>query len=163
MIESTIESLISGKCGWAIAYIDIDNFKAFNDSYGFAAGDQIILDVAECMKGCFPGGTFIGHVGGDDFVAIFSGDHAEECLKRLCLSFHEKILPLYTEEDRNRGYIISKDRSGAVRTFPIASLSIALMLSSVTRPSSMKEFSKLIAKAKKKAKAKDGDAIALAK
>lgn len=163
MIESTIESLISGKCGWAIAYIDIDNFKAFNDSYGFAAGDQIILDVAECMKGCFPGGTFMGHVGGDDFVAIFSGDHAEECLKRLCLSFHEKILPLYTEEDRNRGYIISKDRSGAVRTFPIASLSIALMLSSVTRPSSMKEFSKLIAKAKKKAKAKDGDAIALAK
>lgn len=58
MIDSTIEQLLGRDCAWSVAYIDIDNFKAFNDAYGFAAGDQIILDVAECMKSCFPGGTF---------------------------------------------------------------------------------------------------------
>ena len=163
MIDSTIEQLLGRDCAWSVAYIDIDNFKAFNDAYGFAAGDQIILDVAECMKSCFPGGTFLGHVGGDDFVAIFSTDHAEELLRRLCLSFHEKILPLYTEEDRKRGYIISKDRFGTERAFPIATLSIALMSGTLTHPSSVEGFSKLIAKAKKKAKASDGDAIALVK
>ena len=53
-VDGVIEQLLGRDCAWSVAYIDIDNFKAFNDAYGFAAGDQIILDVAECMKSCFP-------------------------------------------------------------------------------------------------------------
>lgn len=150
---------------WSIIYIDLDNFKAFNDAYGFTIGDKILLSAADSMKVSFPDSTFIGHIGGDDFTIIAPFSDPEEvrrCCKAMCSAFRERILPLYTEEDRSRGYIISHDRLGFVRQFSIITMSIAVMTGQHFSCMSMDDFSGRIAAAKKKAKQQDGDAVVFA-
>ncbi|MEE0955680.1 MAG: GGDEF domain-containing protein [Eubacterium sp.] len=150
---------------WSIIYIDLDNFKAFNDAYGFTIGDKVLLSAADSMKVSFPESTFIGHIGGDDFTIIAPFSDPEEvrgCCKAMCDAIRERILPLYTEEDRSRGYIISHDRLGFIRQFSIITMSIAVMTAQHLSSMNMDDFSGRIAAAKKKAKQQDGDAIIFA-
>lgn len=143
---------------YVLCYMDFDNFKPFNDKYGFRVGDRAILMFAEMMrKSLSYEGAFIGHIGGDDFFFAAKGwrDFAdtEATIKRLIDAFSEEARSLYDEETRQQGYVISTDRLGAVRQYPLLTVSAAIVdLPSGRGRHSADELSHLIARLKSEAK-----------
>lgn len=117
---------------FALAYADLDNFKPFNDKYGFSRGDEVIKMagrlITNTVKLHDPHNCFVGHIGGDDFVYITSLDKIELVSKDIVENFDEIIPSFYDAEDRERGYIISHSRDGNVRHFPFLSISIGITL-----------------------------------
>jgi diguanylate cyclase (GGDEF)-like protein len=114
-----------------LCYCDFDNFKPFNDVYGFHAGDRAITLFAGLMrKHVFSGKDFIGHVGGDDFFICLQGcEHADmlAAISGLLNDFHSEARHLYSAEDRLRGYMIGHDREGAERQIPLMRCSIGVL------------------------------------
>ncbi|WP_413711142.1 GGDEF domain-containing protein [Rhizobium sp. Rhizsp82] len=112
-------------------YCDFDNFKPFNDAYGFHLGDHAISLFAALMRRYFFAERhFLGHVGGDDFfIGVVGWTQAElrEILDRLISDFHEDVLDLYSEHDRAKGSIRGHDRSGAEALFPLMRCSIGVL------------------------------------
>jgi len=128
-IEKELRSRLNRRAAFAFMYLDLDNFKSFNDHYSFRKGDEaikltasIILSVVS-LEGS--GGDFIGHVGGDDFILIVDADHAQAVAQEIIREFDQKAPKLYTPEDRERGYIETHDRAGQTTRFPLMSLTIA--------------------------------------
>jgi len=115
---------------FAIAYTDIDNFKAYNDCYGYLKGDQVIHLLGQLiMKTLKHMGTdndFVGHIGGDDFIFITSIKAAELISKNLTNEFDSAIPLYYNENDRKGGFIETTDRNGHVCRFPMMSISVAV-------------------------------------
>ncbi|MDO8805121.1 MAG: response regulator [Elusimicrobiota bacterium] len=114
----------------AFFYIDIDNFKAYNDNYGYLNGDNAIKGVAGLllnMENNFVAeDIFVGHIGGDDFVVMANPRKAEELARAIAAGFDALAPGFYSEADRARGFIVSKDRSGETREFPLMTLTIAI-------------------------------------
>jgi diguanylate cyclase (GGDEF)-like protein len=111
-------------------YFDFDNFKPFNDHYGFQKGDLAIALFASLLRHHFVGDKFLGHVGGDDFfVGITGGTRAElqPILTQLLLDFSVKVRELYSAEDRAAGVILAHDRTGGERLFPLMRCSVAVL------------------------------------
>lgn len=129
-IEDEAGARIASGAPLAFFYIDVDNFKAYNDSYGYLRGDAVIRTVARVLtevQSGFPGeDIFVGHVGGDDFVMMCSPGKAEGVAQAVVSRFDAAVPGFYKEEDAGRGYITSSDRSGAERVFPLMSLTIAI-------------------------------------
>ncbi|MFO7729059.1 MAG: bifunctional diguanylate cyclase/phosphodiesterase [Desulfonatronovibrio sp.] len=159
-IENQVESRIH-KNGRKISiiYADLDNFKAYNDVYGFKQGDMIIQFMARVLTGSVKrhgfDDDFVGHVGGDDFIIITGSEKAERiclgivrCFKRLCKNF-------YSEEDRKSGYIQAKNRDGEDRKFPMISISLAII--DCFEGMTLNQISKLAAGTKKLAKLQPGN------
>lgn len=117
--------------GWHLAYIDFDNFKAFNDYYGFRRGDRAIQLFADLLRtGLEQHGWFVGHVGGDDFFAAIQDaalDAVLERLRWLLEKFRIDVQSLYDSEDRQRGYLQAADRYGQLREMPLMRCSLALL------------------------------------
>lgn len=115
---------------FAFAYADLDHFKPFNDKYGFSRGDEVIRMtgrlILNIVRNSRSRNTFVGHIGGDDFVFITEFAHAEEVSAGIVEAFDRIIPSLYDAEDRSKGFIQSLDRQGATRTFPIVSISIGI-------------------------------------
>lgn len=134
-IAQELEKLLAGGELFAVMYADLNNFKAFNDRYGFMRGDQAIKLAAQCIvsgveqlgNGATP--TFVGHVGGDDFVAVVPAAKAEPTARRILTAFDAKIPSLYDEEDRQKGYILMKNRQGQPVETPVMSLSLVIVRS----------------------------------
>ncbi len=128
-IENELRSRISQGREFAFMYLDIDNFKAFNDCYSFRKGDEAIRLTASIILSAISlegsGNDFVGHVGGDDFIVIIDLTHAESVVQEIIREFDEKAPKLYTPEDRQRGYIETHDRQGASAQFPLMSVTIA--------------------------------------
>lgn len=117
------ESVESGKqC--TIYYFDLDNFKAFNDVYGFEKGDEVIRILADVLKKNAGGNDFVGHIGGDDFVMICEGYQSLAFSEKIRKEFEERAHMLYTEEDRVRRCIRTYNRHGILETFPLVSVTI---------------------------------------
>lgn len=117
------ESVESGKqC--TIYYFDLDNFKAFNDVYGFEKGDEAIRILADVLRKNAGENDFVGHIGGDDFVMICEGFQSIAFSEKIRREFEQRAHLLYTPEDRNRGYIVSPNRHGMTETFPLVSVTI---------------------------------------
>jgi diguanylate cyclase (GGDEF)-like protein len=117
---------------WYLAYLDFDNFKAFNDYYGFRRGDRAILMFAELLRKHLSnrGPWFIGHIGGDDFFAGIRGltlPQAVDQLASLLERFLAHVESLYDSDDRNRGHIRARDRYGIERDMPLMRCSAALL------------------------------------
>ncbi|MBI5742949.1 MAG: response regulator [Elusimicrobia bacterium] len=114
----------------AFFYVDVDNFKAYNDNYGYLNGDNAIKQTAALLNGIqseFAGeNVFVGHVGGDDFVLMADPERADEMARTIAARFDTLAPKLYNREDRERGHIVSKDRMGNTRDFPLMSLTIAV-------------------------------------
>lgn len=125
VIEQNLEKYIQSNESFTVLYIDLDNFKAYNDVYGFGNGDKVIRFIAGLLEQIIPAGSFIGHIGGDDFVAILQTHDIDAVCRALIRQFDEGILQYYTPEDKNRGYILSRDRRGKEDQFPIMSVSVA--------------------------------------
>jgi diguanylate cyclase (GGDEF)-like protein len=141
---------------WSILYLDLDNFKAFNDVYGFLAGNDMILLVGQiCQRLVHQlGGTedFVGHIGGDDFVIVTSPARAKTLCTRIMDCYKEESAALYLPEDLERGSISGLDRKGRPFQFPLVSLSIGVVNNQLRRPHSIQEISYLAAEAKRNAK-----------
>ena len=136
---------------------DLDNFKAYNDAYGFQNGDLMLALVANILKKCATKNEFIGHIGGDDFIVICDYHEGEDYCKFVINEFSSQVMSLYRDEDIKNGYIVSKNRSGVTENFPIASLSIAGISNKIHSYKNVDNFSKDIAQIKKKCKKQPGN------
>jgi GGDEF domain-containing protein len=144
----------------SMIYIDLDNFKAFNDIYGFNQGDKVILLTARVLCDAVAIAApedFIGHVGGDDFVVITAKDKSEAICRAVIETFSAEAPALYTPEDRARGGIRSKNRDGAERFFPFVSMSIAIVDCDFHTAVTFSELSRRVAEVKKIAKSQPGN------
>ncbi|MCK4509663.1 MAG: GGDEF domain-containing protein, partial [Desulfuromonadales bacterium] len=130
-----IEQVLKGKMDqgekFALCYIDLDDFKAFNDKYGYAKGSDLIKMTGEVLYRAkdkyAEQQDFVGHIGGDDFVLITSPDGAEQVCQAIISEFDRLIPEYYAEEDRSNGFIEGIDRYGVKRRFSIMSISIAVV------------------------------------
>jgi diguanylate cyclase (GGDEF)-like protein len=149
----------------AVLYIDLDHFKAFNDKYGFEQGDRVIELTANILKSvCGENSphnpTFTGHIGGDDFIVVTKPTGAEELCQVLCTEFDRRVKELYPAEDRERGCIVSVDRQGNRQTFPLCSISIALVDNEARPIADFLHLSTMAADVKKIAKGMPGSSFA---
>jgi len=124
-IEDTLFRCISQGTPYCVLYIDINNFKAYNDVYGFENGDEVIQQIARDITGCLEPGQFAGHIGGDDFVVVLQPEKAESYCIAVIQSFTQKLSGFYSAEDFARGYITTANRRGDVENFPLLSLAVA--------------------------------------
>jgi diguanylate cyclase (GGDEF)-like protein len=131
-INKQIQDRIDRDIDFALAYADLDNFKPFNDTYGFSRGDdvikmsaRIILNIVKNGQGV---GSFVGHIGGDDFVFVVDRARVEHISLEIIDSFDRIISTFYDPEDRHKGCIESMDRQGTKRTFAIMTISIGVTL-----------------------------------
>lgn len=130
MIERDIAARLGAAESFAVCYADIDNFKEFNDRYGYAFGDGVIRMLSrilrDMVRGLAPGG-FVGHIGGDDFIFNVGLEHLEATCDEIIRVFDELIPYQYTEEDRKAGYFLGKDRRGNIHRIPLMALSIGVV------------------------------------
>lgn len=128
-IDNTLKKRIDADELFAFCLLDIDNFKSFNDRYGYTQGNQMIQATASIIeKITARHGTaddFIGHIGGDDFVVISTPDHYKTLCQAIIEEFDQKIPALYSADDRKRGYITGENRQAEKVSFPLATISIA--------------------------------------
>jgi len=157
LIEKEITNHIFGDKPYCITYYDLDNFKAYNDAYGFQNGDIMLALVADILKAQATRDEFVGHIGGDDFIVICDYHEGEVFCQAVIDEFSSKIESLYREEDVKNGYIMSKNRHGVPENFPLASLSIAGVSNRKKSYKSIEEFSTDITQIKKNCKKQKGN------
>lgn len=130
-IYREIEYRLKSKKKFAMAYLDIDNFKAFDDKYGYQRGDKIIVETSLIIQASVARygnkRDFIGHIGGDDFVIISTPSKIETISAHIIENFDEVIPSFYNSEDKKRGYIECEDRRGKLNRFPILTFSIGIV------------------------------------
>ncbi len=151
-----IQTLIDAKEDFALIYADLDHFKSFNDKYGFSRGDEVLMMTARVMVNTIRGiarmHSFIGHVGGDDFVCTLPADKAELACKTLIENFDSIVPNFYDQEDRARGCIVSKDRKGHEQTFPLMAISLAVVFNNECKLTHYGQASQIAMNLKKEAK-----------
>jgi len=155
-IDQKINHCISCEQPYSIIYIDIDNFKAYNDVYGFENGDIIIKLLANIITAHAPENQFVGHIGGDDFVVILENCQNTDICNKIIHDFEKKALTYYSQQDIDNGYIIAENRHGVVEKFPLLSLSIAGISNKKSKFMNMYELTEKLAKMKKKSKQHNG-------
>jgi diguanylate cyclase (GGDEF)-like protein len=152
-----LERLLQAGEPFALLHADLDNFKAFNDRYGFAAGDEVIKATAAVltttleMTGRSP--SFAGHVGGDDFVLVTAADAAEGLAVAAVRRFDDLIPAYYDDLDRSRGGIEVVSRAGEVRRYPLMTISLGIVVSTSGPFVSPAELASVAAEMKNVAKA----------
>jgi len=155
-VELAIKHKLSSLESWSILYLDLDNFKAFNDVYGFLTGNDIIRLVGRICQRVVRefgnGDDFVGHIGGDDFVVVTTPDRAGMLCKEISAAYKEESAAYYRPEDLRRGSISGVDRKGRIYQFPLVSLSIGVVNNQGRRSHSLEEVSYLAAEAKYYAK-----------
>ena len=129
-ITGELEDRVSSGQQFALIHADLDNFKAFNDHYGFMRGDTVIKFTARVLLAAAHAvgepEAFIGHVGGDDFIAIVRADNMKPFCDEVVVTFDDGILEHYDTADALQGYIEVTDRRGERHAFPICSLSMGV-------------------------------------
>lgn len=122
--------LLSGET-FAILYVDLDNFKAYNDVYGFSSGDEIIKFTAQLLSkyvhNIENSDNFVGHIGGDDFVAIISQTDYDKICQEIIIEFDTQVEKFYNKKDALRGYVEIENRKGVMEEFPLTTISVAVV------------------------------------
>src|SRR6266516_3768606 len=155
-VEVAIKHKLSSMVPWSLLYLDLDNFKAFNDAYGFLTGNDMIRLVGRiCQRVVRQYGNpddFVGHVGGDDFIVVTTPEHAYVLCRSISEEYKKESSAFFRPEDLRRGLITGVDRKGRAYQFPLISLSIGIVTNHMQRPHSIQEVSYLAAEAKYYAK-----------
>ena len=129
-IQEEIERQVREARPFAVLYCDLDNFKTYNDQKGFVRGDRLIQSTARIIQDAIvefdAGEGFVGHVGGDDFVAVVNPDIAEQVAKRICERFDGSRSGFYESEDLDRGFIRMEDRKGVMQDVPLVAISVGI-------------------------------------
>lgn len=130
-IEKEIDRRMKAKGKYSIVYADLDNFKVYNDTYGFKNGDKIILQISKIVswatKKHGANGDFVGHIGGDDFVMVTDPSRAERICKSVTRIFKRLVKNNYNEADAANGWMEGKGRDGSISKFPLVSVSLAIL------------------------------------
>ena len=136
-IQEEIERQVREERAFAVLYCDLDNFKAYNDQKGFVRGDRLIQATARIIQDAVVEGSgsegFVGHVGGDDFVAVVDPDGAEDVARRICERFDEARIEFYEPEDLERGFVRMEDRKGVLQDIPLVAVSVGIASTSKRR------------------------------
>lgn len=150
---------------FAVLYADLDHFKEYNDVYGFLKGDEIIKYTAKTivrnvhsLKGNH---CFVGHIGGDDFVAIVSKTNYEQVCQNILAEFDKDIHNFFTKDDLERGYLEVENRKGVMEQFPLTSLSIGVVEADKGRFKNILEIGEVGAQVKHVAKTIMGSSYAI--
>lgn len=155
-VELAIKHKLTSADPWSILYLDLDNFKAFNDVYGFLTGNDLIRLLGKiCQRVVREYGNpddFVGHIGGDDYVIITTPERAQNLCYLISTAYKVESKALYHPEDLHRGSISGVDRKGRPYQFPLVSLSIGVVNNQVRRSHTLQEVSYLAAEAKCHAK-----------
>ena len=155
-IQAEMKKRIMNKEEFAIMYADLDNFKAYNDIYGFSAGDEIIKFTAKVLLDNVHkienSDNFVGHIGGDDFVAIISKTDYDTVCQNMITQFDKDITSFYDADDVERGFVEVANRRGIIEQFPLVSISIAVVEVDRNRFKTTLEIGEVGAQVKHKAK-----------
>ena len=127
-IQAEMKKRLLEKQSFAMLYLDLDNFKAYNDTYGFSNGDEIIKFTARIITknvlSVEKEENFVGHIGGDDFIAIVEVENYEKICQNIIAEFDKQVAKYFDEKDYERGYIEVENRKGIIEQFPLTSISI---------------------------------------
>jgi diguanylate cyclase (GGDEF)-like protein len=130
-VERELLARLTTQAPFAFCYVDLKDFKAFGDRYGYQRGSEVLIRVSQILVEAarvFGGpNDFVGHIGGDDFVLITEPSCVQALSERIIREFDHLIPSYYDEEDRKRGFIVSKDRKNKEEIFPIMTISIAVV------------------------------------
>ena len=159
-IYERLDELIADQVNFTVAYCDLDNFKPYNDVYGYFEGDRVIKLIADILRdNIHKTEDFIGHVGGDDFIAIFLCDDWQASCQNILDRFASSIPAHYTESDRKQGGIYAQSREGVEHFYPIMTLSIGIVTPDINRFISHHDVSNLASHAKHNAKLIKGNSL----
>ena len=155
-IQTEIKRRLLNKEDFCVIYLDLDNFKAYNDVYGFLNGDEIIKFTAKTIMNNINSNDcedcFVGHIGGDDFVAMISGVNCEKICQNIVIEFDEGVKRFFTRTDLDKGYIEVPNRKGVIEQFPITSISIGVVVVDKGRFKNTLEIGEVAAQVKHLAK-----------
>ncbi|NOZ36770.1 MAG: GGDEF domain-containing protein [Gammaproteobacteria bacterium] len=161
-IYELIDQLLEEEKVFTIAYCDLDNFKPFNDVYGYNQGDKVLRKVAEIFTdNVDPAQDFVGHVGGDDFILIFCSEDWQVRCEQILTVFSHEVLSFYSANDQTQGGILARDRQGQEQLFPVLSLSIGSTRPDLKRCQSHHDVAALASEAKRQAKLRKGNSLFL--
>jgi len=159
-IQREISSRIAKDELYAVVYVDLDNFKSYNDIYGFFRGDIAIKLTADILRDELllvgSRSDFVGHIGGDDFVLVTTPNRADELCMGIIETFDAKIRTLFSKADLDKGYISTLNRRGEVENFPIMTISLGVVTNTNRRFINHLEVADVAAELKKKLKAMPG-------
>ena len=162
-INSELKKHLMKNEEFSVLYLDLDNFKAYNDVYGFLKGDQIIEYTADIIVNAVHsnGNGFVGHIGGDDFIAIVPYKDTEKLCQEIIYNFDNGVSRFYNEKDSENGYIEVANRKGIIEKFPLTSISIAVVVADKGRFANILEIGETAAQVKHAVKAVMGSSYAV--
>ena len=159
-IQAEMKKRFTSKETFAMVYLDLDNFKAYNDIYGFFKGDEIIKFTAKTIiknvHMCNCKECFVGHIGGDDFVAIITEGDYEKVCQDIIVEFDDQVVQFFSRDDIERGYMEIENRKGIIEQFPLTSISIGVVVVEQGRFSNILEIGEVGAQVKHLSKSKPG-------
>lgn len=128
-IQARVEQEIASRRPFAVLYCDLNNFKSFNDKYGFEAGDRVLKTESQIIVSAAmqDPASFVGHIGGDDFIVVCSFDKADAIAREITTKTDAVAPSFYNEEDRTNGYMISTNRKGETEKFNFLSIGIGIV------------------------------------
>lgn len=129
-IQEQASKRVADGAPFALMYIDLDNFKSYNDHYGFLRGDEVIKLLGRCageaIEKVAPEGAFLGHIGGDDFIAMVHADAAETIARELISKWDTEVVRCYDPQDIESGFIEVADRKGTLHRYPVTTVSVGI-------------------------------------
>ncbi len=159
-IENVLKKRLESGEYLAFCMLDLDNFKSFNDRYGYAKGNEVIRTTAEVIREAVVNhgadDDFVGHIGGDDFALIVKNTNYKKICEAIIRKFDLKVLSFYKPEDKLRGYIEGVTRQGLKVRFPIMSISIAVVTNENVKNMNHIEIAEIAAELKEHAKSQQG-------
>lgn len=164
-IHAELKKRITNNEEFSVLYLDLDNFKAYNDVYGFLKGDQIIEYTANVILKCihenFSENYFVGHIGGDDFIAIVPTLNVDNICQLIIANFDEGVTRFFNEEDLEKGYIEVANRKGIIEQFALTAISIGAVIADKNRFANILEIGEVGAQVKHVAKSIIGSSYAI--
>ncbi len=165
-IQREINDRLQAGVDFDIAYVDIDNFKPFNDYYGFQRGDVVIKAIGEIISGVLRSSgegldCFCGHIGGDDFIIISGAHHAEYLASQVIQALDEHLPVFHGEKDYSAGCYSAVNRKGEQETFGLLSISIGIVNTRLTPVSSYAQLASISTEVKKAAKKLPGSSVVI--
>ena len=162
-IEDHISGRVAAGADFAVCYIDLDNFKAFADTFGFSHADEVIrrtgAAIADSAAVVGGRGDFVGHIGGDDFLVVTTEEKSQAIADEAARRFRDAVAPVVGQEAMSRGTFYGVDRDGSVKEFPLACLSVAVLLVEPGRWDSMARLGARAAEVKRTAKARGAGTV----
>lgn len=159
LIQSELEKRMRKGERFAICHADLDDFKAYNDYYGYFYGDKLICLTSEIVRDIVYSSTrngFVGHIGGDDFVFLIPSNQVDQICRSIITAFDKIIKTRYKDEDLKKGFIETRNRRGKMERFAIMTLSISVIINKEKMFSHVGELSHMLVDLKKYTKSLPG-------